>query len=369
MRAVLVTGAQGFIGRNLCVRLGERPGTEVIGIGRDNDDDALAAAADRAGLIFHVAGVNRPADEAEFEPGNLGFTEKLCAVLAAARSQAPIVYASSTRAVEKHAYGRSKRAAEDALFRHGEATGAPVQVYRLTNVFGKWARPNYNSAVATFCHNVAHGLDIVVNVPAAPLDLLYIDDLVEALLALVDDAPRETGFGVVGPIHSTTVGEVADTIRAFPSSRESMVIPRVGAGLLRALYSTFLSYLPPASFAYSVPVHSDARGVFVEMLKTLDSGQMSYFTAGPGVTRGNHYHHTKAEKFLVIAGEARFGFRHIVTGEAHEIIVRGGEGRVIETSPGWTHNITNIGTGDLAVMLWANELFDPERPDTIAMRL
>ncbi|MEA1014487.1 UDP-2-acetamido-2,6-beta-L-arabino-hexul-4-ose reductase [Sphingosinicella sp. LY1275] len=367
MKTALVTGAEGFIGRNLCQRLRERQ-VEVLGIGR-GDAARLSDAAARADVIFHLAGVNRPKDPDEFHAGNVGFTELLCEALKAAGSQAPLIYASSAKATEDSDYGRSKRAAEEILLGYGEAGGVPVHVFRLPNVFGKWVKPNYNSAVATFCHNIARGEGIEIHDPAARLDLVYIDDVVDAFLRIADGHSAAPGFAQVEPVYSTSVGEVAEIISSFPISRETMITPRVGTGLVRALYSTYLSYLPQADFDYRVPVHGDPRGVFVEMLKTPDCGQFSYFTAGPGVTRGDHYHHTKAEKFLVISGTAHFGFRHIVSDECHEIVVRGGEGRVVETIPGWTHNITNIGSEELVVMLWANEIFDRARPDTIAMKV
>ena len=244
-----------------------------------------------------------------------------------------------------------------------------MHLFRLANVFGKWCRPNYNSAVATFCHNTARGLPIVVNDPAAALRLVYVDDVVAAFAGLLARPDAPGGFVEAGPVYETTVGEVADRVREFAASRSSLVTARVGGGLVRALYSTYVSHLPPASFAYDVPRHGDARGVFVEMLKTPDCGQFSYFTAHPGITRGEHYHHSKTEKFLVIKGTARFGFRHIVTGETHELTTRGGEGRIVETVPGWTHDITNVGDDELIVMLWANEIFDRERPDTVAMKV
>lgn len=369
MSIALVTGAEGFIGRNLTIRLGEL-GHEVIPIGRGHDASDLADAAKRADFVFHLAGVNRPQDPADFAIGNRDFTSEVCEALAAAGNTAPIAYTSSIQAVADNPYGESKRGAEQALERHGEATGAPVLIYRLPNVFGKWARPNYNSAVATFCHNIAHGLEITVNDPAAPLRLVYVDDVVAAFVALLEDgATRDSGFHEVRPVYETTVGEVADTIRSFPGSRDTLVSARVGTGLTRALYSTYLSYLEPEQFSYGLPIHADPRGAFVEMLKTPDAGQFSYFTSGPGVTRGDHYHHTKAEKFLVIQGTAHFGFRHIVTGETYEVVTKGGEAKIVETIPGWTHNITNIGEDELICMLWANEIFDRDRPDTIAEKV
>jgi UDP-2-acetamido-2,6-beta-L-arabino-hexul-4-ose reductase len=368
---ILVTGAHGFIARNLCWRLREQQRHRVIELGRDHTADELASAAGRADFVFHMAGVNRPQDAAEFTSGNAGFTLALCEALSAAKRPVPVVFASSTQAEMDNAYGASKRAAEDVLLQFAAETGSPVQLFRLPNVFGKWARPNYNSAVATFCHNIARDQPITVHDPAAPLRLVYIDDVVDAFAALIDTPLRQAGLREVSPVYATTVGEVAETIRAFPASRETLVTPPVGTGLTRALYATYLSYLEPDAFAYAVPVHgqNDPRGPFVEMLKTPDAGQFSYFIARPGVTRGDHYHHTKTEKFLVIQGKAHFGFRQIATDETHELVTQGGEGRIVETIPGWTHNITNIGEDDLICMLWANEIFDRDRPDTISMKV
>ncbi|KQT31145.1 capsular biosynthesis protein [Sphingomonas sp. Leaf412] len=371
MRTVLVTGSDGFIGRNLCVRLRERGDCDVVPIGRGTSAAELNEAARRADVVFHLAGVNRPSDPAEFQRGNVGFTDTLLQALSRAEKPASIIYTSSTQADLDNPYGRSKRAAEDSLDHHAAATGAVVHSFRLPNVFGKWARPNYNSAVATFCHNVARGLPLTVNDPAAPLRLVYIDDVVDAFIALLDE-PLSAGTQIaVAPVYETTVGIVADTIRSFPEGRRTLVIGGVGVGLERALYSTYLSYLMPDDFAYDVTVHgrNDPRGVFVEMLKTPAHGQFSYFIAHPGVTRGDHYHHSKNEKFLVISGTARFAFRHIVTGETHDMIVEGGQGRIVETVPGWTHNISNVGEQDMVCMLWANEIFDPRRPDTFAMKV
>jgi UDP-2-acetamido-2,6-beta-L-arabino-hexul-4-ose reductase len=364
---ILVTGAQGFIGRNLCVRLRELK-HDVTEIGRHHCDDDLRAAVDEAAFVYHLAGVNRPETEAEFETGNADFTRHLCDLLAATQQCIPLVLSSSTQAESENPYGRSKRAAEQVVVDYGAKSGAPSFIFRLTNVFGKWARPHYNSAVATFCSNIATGQPITVHDADAPLKLIYIDDVVSAFVALLE-GDQPPGFCDPGPVYETTVGKVADIIQSFPASRDTLITAPVGAGLTRALYSTYLSYLPPAHFSYTVPVHADPRGAFVEMLKTENSGQFSYFTSGPGITRGEHYHHTKTEKFLVVSGTARFGFRHIVTGETYDLTTKGGDARIVETIPGWTHNITNIGETELLVMLWANEIFDRDRPDTIGMKV
>lgn len=373
---IVITGSDGFIGKNLIVRLTELGHTNITGITRTTTPSDIQHALASADCVFHLAGVNRPQNPTEFETGNIGLTESLCSSLAEAGRRVPIIFASTTQAELDNPYGRSKRSAEDAVYAYGKTTGALVHVFRLTNVFGKWARPNYNSAVATFCHNITRGLPIQVNDPAARLQLIYVDDVIDAFVqCLPDAAPKEgvarraDGLEEAGPVYSTTVGEVADALYGFFQSRASLITPPVGSGLVRALYSTYISYLPPESFSYEVPRHADPRGVFVEMLKTRDCGQFSYFTAHPGITRGEHYHHTKTEKFLVIKGEAHFGFRHITTGETYELVTRGGEGKIVETVPGWTHNITNIGNDEMIVMLWANEIFDRQRPDTVAMKV
>jgi UDP-2-acetamido-2,6-beta-L-arabino-hexul-4-ose reductase len=362
-----ITGASGFVGRNLQWRLREAGHTDVSLISHQASDSELTSQLQGLDFVFHLAGVNRPQDPVEFDDGNADFSLRLVSVLGSLPHRPPVAFASSTQALLDNVYGRSKRAAEDALLRYSRLGQVPVYLFRLTNVFGKWCRPNYNSVVATFCHNIARDLPVTVNDPAAPLRLVYIDDVADHFLALLDRPAG--GFIDVDPTYETTVGELADALRGFRATRDDLKIDAVGTGLKRALYSTYVSYLPPSSFAYEVPRHADPRGVFVEMLKTPDAGQFSYFTAGPGVTRGEHYHHTKTEKFLVIKGTAHFGFRHIDSGETHELVTKGGEARIVETIPGWAHNISNIGDDELIVMLWANEIFDRARPDTTAMKV
>jgi len=370
---IAITGADGFIGKNLRVRLHELGYSQVDGITRSTPAHELQMALANADCVFHLAGVNRPQDPREFTTGNAEFTLTVCDALAAAGRKARVVLASSTQAAQDNPYGSSKAGAESAVRAYSAASGALVHVFRLPNVFGKWARPNYNSAVATFCHNVANGLPISVNEEAPPLNLVYVDDVIHAfvncLQAPAQGATAPDEFDFVAPVYSTTVAEIAATVRGFADSRNTLLTDRVGTGLVRALYSTYISYLPPTAFSYNVPRHADPRGEFVEMLKTPDAGQFSYFTAHPGVTRGEHYHHSKTEKFLVLKGTAHFGFRHILTGEAHEIVTRGGEAQIVETVPGWTHNITNIGSDEMIVMLWANEVFDRQHPDTVAMKV
>jgi UDP-2-acetamido-2,6-beta-L-arabino-hexul-4-ose reductase len=365
---IVITGADGFIGSNLRVRLGELK-HDVVSVTRGTTVAELQSALATAEFVFHLAGVNRPTDPGEFTSGNVGLTQTLCRELAATGRRVPIALSSSTQAAADNPYGRSKREAEETVLRYGRDTDAPVFVYRLTNVFGKWARPFYNSAVATFCHQLTHGMPLSINDPASQLQLVYVDDVVAELVRLLDSSDTPSGYVEAGPVYQTTVGEVARILTDIAGSRTSLVTPRVGTGLQRALYATYVSYMSPDSFAYQVPHHTDPRGMFVEMLKTPDCGQFSYFTAKPGITRGEHYHHSKTEKFLVIQGTARVGFRHIPTGQVHELVARGGEGHIVETVPGWTHNVSNIGDNELIVMLWANEIFDRGRPDTVAMKV
>lgn len=365
---VLVTGANGFIGKNLLVHLHEQ-GVEAVQFTRDMAIGDLSAALEEVDFVFHLAGVNRPKDTAEFAEGNTGLTEQLCELIRASGRSIPVLYTSSIQAEADNPYGVSKRAAEEALVALEKDTRSPVYLYRLPNVFGKWSRPNYNSAVATFCHNIANDLPVQINDPAALVRLVYVDDAVKDFLRLMGERPAGVVRPEVSPVYAIAVGGLADQIRAFKFSRESMVTEAVGIGLTRALYATYLSFLRPEQFSYSVPIHADARGRFVEMLKTKDSGQFSFFTVHPGITRGGHYHHTKNEKFLVIQGKARFGFRHVITGETHELFADGEKPEVVETVPGWAHDITNVGSNEMIVMLWANENFDRQHPDTITYKV
>ena len=365
MMRLVVTGAGGFIGKNLLLRLKELGRYEVTPIEIDSTDAELRGALAHADAVVHLAGINRPNNPADFVTGNRGSVEALIAAIEDSGRRVPIVLTSSIQAEGDSAYGASKKAAEDELLAFAARTGNPAYVLRLPNVFGKWCRPNYNSAVSTFCHNIARGLPIAVNDPAAPLSLVYIDDVVTAIVALLDSGDGMSGFREIDPVYRTTVGEVAGMIQRFRDDREDALIEAVGTGLTRALYATYVAALPPKDFSYPLVAHTDPRGSFSEMLKTRDSGQISFFTAHPGVTRGGHYHHTKTEKFLVVKGRARFKFRHMLTGETHEILTSDAEPTVVETVPGWTHDITNVGDDMLISVLWANEIFDRERPDTI----
>ena len=373
---VLIAGAGGFLGKNLKLHLAERKDVEVVCFTREHAVARLPDLLEGVDIVFHLAGINRPQDPAEFLSDNVDLTHALCHAVAAVHlttgKKVPVIFTSSTQTERDNAYGDSKKKAENALFALQRAYGVPVHVFRLPNVFGKWCKPNYNSVVATFCHNIARGLPVQVNDPAAPVTLVYVDDVMKRFVQIMDGADAAVdavGFSTITPQYTTTVGELARQFQAFKDSRATLMTERVGTGLMRALYATYVSYLPVESLAYTVPQYGDPRGVFVEMLKTPDCGQFSFFTAHPGITRGGHYHHSKTEKFLVIKGQARFKFRHMQTGETHELLTSGTKAEVVETVPGWTHDITNIGNDEMVVMLWANEVIDRTHPDTFACPL
>ena len=363
---VLITGANGFIGKNLIAHLNERKDIKVLRFTREDNVALLSEMMPDVDFIFHLAGVNRPQDPQEFKTGNTDLTQALCDAIKVSGKRVPVLYASSSQAEAGNPYGESKRGAEQVLLELASKHGSAVHLFRLPNVFGKWARANYNSVVATFCHNIVRGLPIQINDSQARINLVYIDDVIAQFIVVMDGYLIGTPFVSVEPQYSISVGELAEQLLAFRNSRTSLISEPVGVGLVRALYSTYVSYLLPANFTYQVPKHGDPRGVFVEMLKTRDSGQFSYFTAHPGITRGGHYHHSKTEKFLVIKGKACFRFRHIVSGAFHQLFTAGEQPEIVETVPGWTHDITNIGDEEMIVMLWANEVFDRERPDTYA---
>ena len=372
-RRILVTGANGFIGKNLIVRLRELTNVTVSTFVRGDDAALLPQLVSQVDAIVHLAGENRPADESAFAQVNVGLTSALCdAIRQAFQSSGrhiPLVLASSSQAERDNTYGRSKLAAEEAVHALAHETGNPCTIFRLPGVFGKWCKPNYNSVVATFCHNIARDLPIQINDATASLRLVYVDDVVTSLLAALEAPTSGCVQAQVEPEYTLTLGELSNQIRAFDDCRSTLMTERVGTGFVRALYATYVSYLPNDKFSYQVTQHADPRGVFVEMLKTPDSGQFSFFTAHPGITRGGHYHHTKTEKFLVIKGEALFRFRHLLTNELVELRTSGDTPQVVDTIPGWTHDITNVGDNEMVVMLWANENFDREKPDTVASKV
>ena len=365
---VLVTGSNGFIGKNLIARLNEL-GIPSVVFTRENSTKDLQGLIKKANFIIHLAGENRPADEDDFEVVNTGLTSLICDEVRSIGKKIPIIFASSVQAEYDNLYGKSKFNAEIAVKNLESDTGNLAYIYRLPGVFGKWCKPNYNSVVATFCHNISHNLPIQVSNPSFELSLIYIDDVVEEFIRIIQGRYDNKKELSIQPEYKIKLGDLATQIELFRESRDSLISERVGDGLVRKLHSTYVSYLLPEQFSYSIPSYGDERGMFAEMLKTKDSGQFSFFTAKPGVTRGGHYHHSKTEKFLVIQGEAKFGFRHIVSNETHEVVTSGNKLKIVETVPGWSHDITNIGTGEMVVMLWANEIFDPDNPDTIAYKV
>lgn len=372
-RKILLTGANGFIGKNLIVRLNEVPGYSVLKYVRSDNLASLPSLIAQADAVIHLAGENRPVEESAFEQVNTGLTATICDIIRqevfTKCRHVPLVMASSTQAESNNPYGRSKRAAEAKIQALAQDTNNPCVIFRLPGVFGKWCKPNYNSVVATFCYNIARNLPIQLNERADSIRLVYVDDVVTSLLVAAEAPTSGCVWRSVEPEYSISVSELAAQIRAFGQCRSSLMTERVGKGFLRALYATYMSYLPHGKFSYDLPKHVDSRGVFVEVIKTPDSGQFSYFTAHPGITRGGHYHHTKTEKFLVIKGEALFRFRHLLTDELVEIRTSGVNPQIVDTIPGWSHDISNVGNDELIVMLWASENFDRQSPDTVTHRI
>jgi len=368
-RTALVTGAAGFIGSHVMEVLARRDDLRALGVDRDSRPEDLSQALDEADIIFHLAGVNRPESPEEFETGNAGFMRELCAALDERGRRPLVVLSSSTQAALDNPYGISKRHAEEVLQAWSERSGAPTVVSRLPNVFGKWARPFYNSAVATFCHQAARGLELTINDPAAPLSLVYIDEVVEHLLRCLDEPPHGFEFREVEPVFHTRVGEVAERILSFPRTRETLRVPDFAEPLTLRLYATYLSHLPPEDFAYRLSTSVDERGALAEMLKQPGFGQIFVSRTAAGVTRGNHYHHTKCEKFLVLEGEGVIRFRDVRGGPVTEHRVSGRDFTVLDIPPGFTHSIENVGGGELVTLFFANELFDPEHPDTYFLRV
>lgn len=385
---ILITGAKGFVGRNLCAALKEiKSGhdgradhvicadpaeIELLEYDLDSTPDELDQYCACCDFVFHLAGVNRPKESSQFMEGNYGFSSTLINCLKRHGNTCPVMLSSSVQATLEgryagSEYGKSKLAGERLFFDYGRETGAPVLVYRFPNLFGKWCRPNYNSAVATFCHNTANGLPIQVNDPAVTMDLVYIDDLLEEMIrALRGEATKgEGGYYSVPIHHETTLGHIADTILSFPGLRESLAVPQLDDSLTKKLYSTYLSYLPEEQFAYDLKMNCDSRGSFTEIIRTADRGQFSVNISKPGITKGNHWHHTKNEKFVVVHGRGLIRLRKLGSDRVVEFEVSGDRLRVVEMIPGYTHSVVNLSdTEDLVTFMWANEPFDPARPDT-----
>lgn len=365
MQTVLITGSEGFVGKNLRVTLQQRKAIKILCFDVQHDPATLENLLDQADFVFHLAGVNRPQSVDEFRTGNTDLTGRICACLAANGRKTPLLITSSTQAALDNPYGTSKRAAEEAVFAYGQQSGAAVFVYRLTNVFGKWCRPNYNSGVATFCHNIARDLPIQVNDPDVVMKLVYIDDVVDSLIAALDGRlPSPAGFCEAQPVHTIKLGAIVELLRSFKASRETRGVPDLADPFAKKLYSTYLSYLPVDEFSYPLKMNVDERGSFTEFIKTPDRGQVSVNISKPGITKGNHWHHTKNEKFLVVSGEGVIRFRRVGDDEVTEYQVSGEKLEVVDIPCGYTHNITNTGPTDMVTIMWCNELFDPDNPDT-----
>jgi len=362
---ILVTGAKGFIGKNLIVELRNRNYTEIYEYDIDTAPEKLNQYCKSADFVFHLAGVNRPKDKTEFMAGNYGFTSTLLDTLKRYKNTCPVMISSSIQAAAANPYGESKKAGEELMFSYGQATGAKVLVYRFPNVFGKWCRPNYNSAVATFCNNIARNIPIRVDNPSVVMNLVYIDDVVSELVnALLGQGNRVGSYGKVSTEYMRKLGEITELLYAFKQSREDHTVPDMSDRFAGKLYSTYLSYLPEEAFSYPLEMHVDQRGSFTEFLKTAERGQVSINVSRPGVTKGNHWHHTKNEKFLVVSGQGVIRFRKIDSREVVEYFVSGGKLEVLDIPPGYTHSIENIGRMEMVTVMWANECFNPEEPDT-----
>ena len=365
MKTVLLTGSEGFVGRNLRVTLQRREDLRLLCFDIRDDPATLPNLLGQADFVFHLAGVNRPDNPKEFRTGNVDLTEEICHYLAKGGKKTPLAITSSTQATLDNPYAVSKREAEEAVFAYGRQTGAAAHVFRLPNVFGKWCRPNYNSAVATFCHNIANDLPIQVNDPNVVMNLVYIDDVVRTFVALLDDiAEMKDDFRTVQPIHSINLGEIVELIRSFRVSREQRNIPDMSNPFVKKLYSTYLSYLPVNQFSYPLTMNIDERGSFTEFIRTVNRGQVSINISKPGITKGNHWHHTKNEKFLVVSGQGMIRFRRVGCEEIIEYPVSGNKLEVVDIPTGYTHNISNVAKTDLVTIMWCNEVFDPENPDT-----
>ena len=371
MKKVLITGARGFIGRNLAANLACQEDLVLLLFDVDNDEKELTKWLAEADIVFHLAGINRPKDEEEYETGNAGFTSHICDGLRQRNDPPKLVMTSSIQAALDYPYGVSKLHAEEALKAFAGDTGCPVSIHRLKNVFGKWCRPNYNSVIATFCHNIAHDLPIMISDPAYEIDLIYIDDVVEALTAELDSLQGPDSCYAPDSIPSfrISLGDLAGRIQTFHEMRTNLLTPDLAVRFNQCLYATYLSYVERDLLEYELDIKVDSRGSLAEFIKSAHFGQIFVSRTLPGITRGNHYHHTKTEKFLVLAGEALIRMRHIESQEVLEFRVRGEDYRVIDIPPAYTHSIENVGETEMITLFWASELFDPDRPDTFYLEV
>jgi UDP-2-acetamido-2,6-beta-L-arabino-hexul-4-ose reductase len=360
---ILITGSNGFIAKNLIEHLRRDKGIQFYLFSKNDSIDILKAYVKEVDFIYHLAGVNRPENINEFYEGNSGLTKNIVDILIQENKNTPILLSSSTQSDLDNDYGKSKLEAQNLLIDYSKQINAKVFIYKLPNIFGKWSKPNYNSVISTWCHNMANDLDIQVNDKNVELNLVYIDDVVNEFIKCLH-GDTKSGYIEIDTIYYKTLGEISELLYQFKDNRKTLIIPNVASGFERALYSTYLSYLSTDDFSYNLKGYKDDRGVFYEILKTLDSGQFSLSTTAPGIMRGNHYHHTKNEKFLVVKGEATIEFRHIVTNELASYNLSDKKMEVVEMIPGYTHNIKNTGNEEMVLFLWANESFDQDNPDT-----
>jgi UDP-2-acetamido-2,6-beta-L-arabino-hexul-4-ose reductase len=367
MRRVLITGADGFLGRNLSVRLGAVDGLELTRVDVQTPEATLEEALERCDVVFHFAAVNRTADQDEFKRINCDFTQQLCRKLMDSKRSPRIIFTSSIQAILNNPYGVSKREAEDVLLRHAAETGAVVRIYRLKHLFGKWARPDYNSVVATFCYRIANDLPIWISDPNAVVDLVYVDDVVDAFLNEIGPAaPGISGFADTDQLesYSLTLGDLAGTIQSFRDMRENLLLPDFSVPFRGKLYATYLSYVPAVARETRLQAKRDSRGSLAEFLRSKQAGQVFLSRTLPGAVRGNHYHHTKTEKFLVVEGDGLLRMRQVQGQGVIEYRLHGCDYQVVDIPPGYTHSIQNVGTREMVTLFWASEIFDPDRPDT-----
>lgn len=367
---VLITGANGFIGKNLISHLQEDESIEILKYDIDTPFKLIENNIENIDFIYHLAGVNRPKDNSEFFKGNTDLTKQILDLITERNLSIPFLITSSIQATRDNDYGKSKKIAEEVVLEYGKSN--PAYVYRLHNVFGKWCRPNYNSVVATFCNNIARDLEITINDENAELELIYIDDIVNEFTNLLfTKKPSHVVDNVcyINPVYKITLGKLAETLKQFKSSINSIFVPNTGDEFIKKLYSTYISYVPVEEMTVEAVQNVDERGSFTELVKTNTVGQISISVSKPGVVRGNHYHHTKIERFIVVKGHAKIKFTHIVTKESYEFEVDDKKIQVVTIPVGYTHNIENIGNDEMVLVIWCNELFDKERPDTFYMEV
>lgn len=361
---ILVTGSKGFIGKNLIMKLKEEKHYKVFECDKELDKLTLEKYCEQVDFVYHLAGINRSDNEEDFMKGNAGFTLKLLELLSKYNKCCPLMLASSIQATYNNTYGKSKKAAEDLVLSYSAKNNANVFIYRLPNIFGKWCKPNYNSVVATFCHNIGRELPITIDEPEKVLKLVYIDDLVKELIQLLKQPNTNNIYYDIHPSYIVSLRRISELLYSFKEGRSSGYIPDFSDEFTKKLYSTYLSYLPEDGLSYKLTMHSDNRGSFTEFIKTVQCGQISVNVIKPGIVKGNHYHHLKVEKFLVVSGRGVVRLKHIISGRIQEYYLNSEVLEVVDIPVGYTHNIENLGSSDLIVMIWCSEIFDKDNPDT-----